>query len=68
MNTTTDPQELARRLNADEAVWQCYEQKRGLRRLLGKDSPLPEEVLDYLDWREAGRERQETHCIGRLMP
>ncbi|MEO7623849.1 MAG: hypothetical protein ABIS30_12385 [Gallionella sp.] len=68
MNTTTDPQELVRRFNADEAVWQSYEQKRGSRRLLGKVSPLSEEVLDYLDWLEAGRERQETHCIGRLMP
>ena len=68
MNTTADPQELARRFNADEAVWQRYEQKRGSRRLLGKDSPLTEEVLDYLDWLEAERERQETRCIGRLMP
>ena len=68
MTTTTGPQELACRFNADEAVWRSYEQKRGSRRLLGKDSPLSEEVLDYLDWLEAERKRQETRCIGRLMP
>lgn len=65
MKLIIDPQTLARRFNQDEAVWQCYERKRELRRLLGPDSQLPEEILDYLDWFDAQRECGKTRCIGK---
>ncbi len=68
MKPTIDPQTLAHRFNEDEAVWQSYERKRELRRLLGPDSKLPEEILDYLDWLEANRECRKTRCIGKLVP
>jgi len=64
----THAQELARRFNEDEAVWRRCEQKRELRRLLGSRCPLPEEILDDLDWLEAGRECRQTLCIGRFVP
>ena len=59
-----DTQELARRFNEDKAVWQRYEQKRTLRRLLGSRSPLPEEILDDLDWREAEQECRAVRAVG----
>ena len=68
MKPTVDPRELARRFNEDEAVWRCYEHKRELRRLLGPRSPLPEEVLDDLDWLEAEQERRVIRRIGRPIP
>ncbi len=68
MKPSFDPQELARRFNEDEAVWRRYLQKRGLRRLLGSPSPLPEEVLDRLDWLEAERECRETRRVGKPIP
>lgn len=64
MNPVTEAQERARHFNEDEAVWRCYEHKRALRRLLGSRTPLPEDVLDYLDWQEAERECREARAIG----
>lgn len=64
MKPVIDPQELARRFNEDEAVWRRLAAKRRVRRLLGSRSPLPEDVLDRLDWLEAERECRETRCIG----
>ena len=58
-------QELARCFNEDEGVWRRYQQKRGLRRLFGLRSLLPEEVLDDCDWLEAERECREKPYIGR---
>jgi hypothetical protein len=66
MTPFIDSQELARRFNEDEAVWRRYQQNRRLRRLRGLQTPLPEEVLDALDWLEAERECQKTPRIGRL--
>lgn len=60
----TEAQELARRFNEDEAVWRCFEYKRALRRLLGSRTPLPEDVLDNLDWQEAERECRAVRAIG----
>lgn len=68
MSLSNDPQELARRFNEDEAVWRRYRQKRELRRLLGSPSPLPEEVLDDLDWLEAERECRKAPCVGKPIP
>ncbi|MEO8352821.1 MAG: hypothetical protein ABI680_13890 [Chthoniobacteraceae bacterium] len=64
MNPFTRSHELALRFNEREAVRQCYERKRALRKLLGSRRPLSEETLDYLDWLEAERECRRTDCIG----
>ena len=63
-----DSQETARRFNEDEALWQCYQHKRALRRMLGSPSPLPQDILDYLDWREAQRECRTTRAVGFFHP
>jgi hypothetical protein len=68
MKPTTDPQTLVSRFNDDEAVWQSYERKRELRRLLGPDSQLPKGILDYLDRLEAQRECRRTWCVGKFVP
>lgn len=65
MNSLIDSQELVNRFNEDEAVWRRYEQKRDLRRLRGASSPLPEDVLDRLDWLEAERGCRERPYVGR---
>jgi hypothetical protein len=63
-----EAQELARRFNEDEAVWRSYEHKRELRRLLGSCSPLPEDILDYLDWQAAERECRALRAVGFFHP
>jgi len=68
MNTLNEAQEFARRFNEDEAVWRSYEHKRAIRRLLGSRTPLPEEILDYLDWQEAERECREARAVGFFQP
>ena len=65
MDSLADPQELVRRFNEDEAVWRHYRQKRELHSLRGLQIPLPEEVLDALDWLEAEQECRKTPCVGR---
>jgi hypothetical protein len=65
MKPVVDSQELARRFNEDEAMWCCYQQKRRLRRILGVRIPLPEEVLNDLDWCEAERECREKSYVGK---
>ena len=64
MDQMTDSQELARRFNEDEAVWQRYELFRRLRLRLRIESLLPDEVLDEIDWIEAEREIRQVRCIG----
>ncbi|MGA2786212.1 MAG: hypothetical protein ABSF60_01670 [Verrucomicrobiota bacterium] len=59
-----DAQELSRHFNEDEAVWRSYEHKRTLRRLLGSRSPLPEYILDHLDWQAAERECRAVRAVG----
>jgi hypothetical protein len=68
MKQVIDTSELVQRFNDDEAVWRRYEDKRELRRRLGFQSPLPEAILDYLDWLEAERECRRTWCVGRPIP
>jgi hypothetical protein len=68
MNPMIEAQELARRFNEDEAVWRSYEHKRALRRLLGSRTPLPEDILDYLDWQAAEQECREKRAIGYFYP
>ena len=65
MDQVTDSQELARRFNEDEAVWQRYEYRRRLRQLLRLESLLQDEGLDELDWIEAERECREIWCVGK---
>ncbi len=67
MKPSIDPEDLVRRFNEDEAAWRNYGRKLELRHMLRPDSPLPEEVLDYLDWLEAERECREIPCIGRVI-
>jgi len=64
MNSGMEAQELARRFNEDDAVWRHYEHNRALRRLPGSRTPLPEDVLDYLDGQAAEREGREAGAIG----
>lgn len=66
MDQVTDSQELARRFNEDEAVWQRYQYKRRLRLRHGLESQA--EVLDDLDWIEAERECREIRCVGKRFP
>ena len=63
-----EAQELARRFNEDEAVWRSYEHKRALWRLLGSRSPLPEEILDYLNWQAAEWECRAVRAVGFSHP
>jgi hypothetical protein len=55
-------QELARRFNEDEAVWQCFNNKRLLRK---SNSFVSEELLDEIAWRESEQECRPTRCIGK---
>ena len=68
MKAMIEAQELARRFNEDEAVRRSYEHKRELRRLLGSRTPLPEDILDYLDWQEAERECRAVRAVGFFHP
>ena len=63
-----ETQELARRFNEDEAVWQVFEDKRALRRLLGSGTPLSQDILDYLDWQAAERECRAVSAVGVFHP
>lgn len=68
MKANVDAQELARRFNEDEAVWRSFERKRASRRLLRSRSPLPEEVLDELDWQAAEHECRQVRAVGFPLP
>jgi hypothetical protein len=68
MKTLFESQELARRFNQDEAIWQRFEQKRKLRQRFGPGSLLSEDLLDSLDWLESERECRETRCVGKVPP
>ena len=67
MTQISDTQELARRFNEEEAIWQRFQQKRLARRLPGGDSQLPESVLDSLDWLEAEREIRPTRAVAQVV-
>jgi hypothetical protein len=64
MKTMVEAQELARRFNEDEAVWRAFEEKRALRKLLGSNTPLSEEILDDLDWQAVERECRALCAVG----
>jgi hypothetical protein len=63
MRPLSDTQEIARRFNEDEAIWQRFQQKRLTRRLAEAESLLPENILDCLDWMEAEREARVTRAV-----
>ncbi len=67
MDQMTDSQELTRLFNEDEVVWQGYESRQRQRLRLGIDSPLPDEVLDEMDWIEATSEVRQVRCVGRAI-
>ena len=64
MKALLHSQELARRFNEDEAVWQRFNDKRGLR---DSNSLVSEEALDEIAWREAEQECRQTRCIGKTL-
>ncbi len=68
MKANVDAQELARRFNEDESVWRSFERRRVLRRLMRSRSPMPEEVLDELDWQAAERECRQVRAVGIPLP
>lgn len=68
MNAMIEAQELARRFNEDDAVWRAFAAKRALRKLLGSDTPLPDEILDDLDWQAAERQCRELRAVGFFHP
>lgn len=66
---TNDVQENVRRFNQEEAVWQCYEEKRkNLRALFPRRLKIADELLDRLAWFAAEREMQRSDCIGKTLP
>ena len=66
MTPISETQEFARRFNEEEAIWRRFQRKRLTRRLLGSDSPLPESVLDQLDWLEAEREIRTARAVPQV--
>jgi hypothetical protein len=67
MTQISDTQELARRFNEEEAIWQRFQEKRLARRLPKSDSQLPESVRDQLDWLEAEREIRTTRAVAQVV-
>ena len=53
MMPISDTQEFARRFNEEETIWQRFQEQRLTRRWPRSDTPLPEGILDDLDWLEA---------------
>ncbi len=66
MQPVIDTQELARRFNEDEAVWQRYQQKRVLWCRLDGRTRLAKR-LNRRAWQQAERACRQTRCIGRLI-
>jgi hypothetical protein len=66
MKQIAEAQKLAHYFNEDEAMWRAFEDKRALRRLLGSDTPLSEDILDYLDWQAAAQECRAVSAVGFL--
>lgn len=67
MNDLADSQERARDFNEGEAIQREFEDRRALRRLLGSMSPLPDDLLDELDWLEAARRHRQTRAVATLI-
>ena len=72
MNPLLRTQEIAARFNEEEAVWQCYRQKREIRLLLsGHSSPdeaTDDEALDRADWLAAEKECRTLPVLPPLLP
>ena len=63
-----DVQENVRRFNQEEAIWQCYEEKRKRRRRRFRmRSKIAEKLLDQLDWMAAEREMRRSDCVGKQL-
>lgn len=67
MKPFADPQELARRFNEDETVWQEYARLRRLRRRCGLGVALPSDLLDRLDWLTAERKGRIVRGMGKVL-
>ena len=66
MTPISDTQEFTRRFNEEEAIWQRFQEQRLTQRWPRSDSPLPESVLDHLDWFEAEREIRTARAVARV--
>ena len=58
----TTSQDLARKFNEDETVWQAFDRRRALRSLLGSVLSVPDE--DLADWLAAEREARPVRAVG----
>jgi hypothetical protein len=67
MTRILDTQEFARRFNQEEATWRRFHEKRQKRRLPGSDSPMPESLLDNLDWLAGEREIRTTCAVANKL-
>ncbi|MGI9067210.1 MAG: hypothetical protein ACR2HX_12515 [Pyrinomonadaceae bacterium] len=65
MKPLSDTQEIVRRFNEEEMIYQRFQQKRLARRLSEVASPLPENILDCLELMEAEREARVTQAVAR---
>lgn len=65
MRQMCDSQELARRFNESEAVWQRYEYVRARRLLRDVDFVLSDEVHNELDWLEAEHYCRQARAVGK---
>jgi hypothetical protein len=68
MNTLAQTQEIARLFNEAEATRQDFAQRRALRRFLGSALPLPDDVLDELDWIKSLATCRQTRAIALSTP
>jgi hypothetical protein len=67
MKAMSNTQDLARQFNEEEAIWQRFEERRRLRRLSRRECPLPESILDELDWMNSEREMRVTRAIAQTV-
>lgn len=65
---SNDVHENVRRFHQEEAVWQCYRDKRTKRRQFRLRSRLAEKLFDHFDWIAAEREMRRADCVGKEMP
>jgi hypothetical protein len=55
-----------RRFNQEEAIWQCYQEKRTqCRRRSRLRSRVAEKLLDQLDRIAAVRKMRQSDCVGK---
>lgn len=68
MNDLAESQERARLFNEAEHIQREIEDRRAIRRLLGPESPLPDCVLDELEWLGAVHTHRQIRSIVADVP